>query len=110
LPMPISPIVKRGRRIREGRGFSLGELKEAGIAPNEARRLGLPVDPRRRSTHPENVEMLREWLKKAEEEGIRVPRPRQETKPPRGRVYRGLTSAGKKIRGLRKSRGLRGLP
>ncbi len=106
----ISPIVKRGRKTRAGRGFSLGELKEAGVTPDEARRLGIPVDPRRRSTHPENVEMLREWIAKAREEGIRVPKPKQETKPPRGRVYRGLTSAGKKMRGLRKSRGLRGLP
>jgi len=106
----ISPIVKRGRKTRAGRGFSLGELKEAGVTPDEARRLGVPVDPRRRSTHPENVEMLKEWITRAREEGIRVSKPKQETKPPRGRVYRGLTSAGKKMRGLRKNRGLRGLP
>ncbi|KYH38048.1 MAG: 50S ribosomal protein L13 [Candidatus Bathyarchaeota archaeon B23] len=106
----LSPMVKRGRKTRVGRGFSLGELKEAGITPDEARRLGVPVDSRRRSTHPENVEMLREWIARAREEGIRAPKPRQEAKPPRGRVYRGLTSAGKKVRGLRKSRGFRGLP
>lgn len=46
-------------RVRQGRGFSVGELKEAGLSVREARRLGLYVDERRRSTHRENVEALR---------------------------------------------------
>lgn len=48
-------------RLRQGRGFSLGELKEAGLSVKEARRLGLYVDERRRSTHRENVEALRRF-------------------------------------------------
>jgi len=47
---------------RQGRGFSPGELKEAGLGVKEARKLGLYVDERRRSTHPENVEALRRFL------------------------------------------------
>jgi len=63
----ITPIVRRklkdGRIIvREGRGFSLNELKEAGITVEAARRLGIPVDKRRRSCREENVKALREFL------------------------------------------------
>lgn len=61
--------VSRGQaipRLRKGRGFSLGELKEAGLSVKEARKLGLYVDERRRSVHEENVEALRRLL-----EGIR---------------------------------------
>ena len=57
--------VSRGQAVprpRQGRGFSLGELKEAGLSVKEARKLGLYVDERRRSTHPENVEALRRFL------------------------------------------------
>jgi len=59
--------VSRGRaipKLREGRGFSVGELKEVGLSVKEARKLGLYVDARRRSTHPENVRALRELLEK----------------------------------------------
>jgi len=63
----IAPIVRRklkdGRIIvREGRGFSLNELREAGITIDAARRLGIPVDKRRRSCRDENVRALREFL------------------------------------------------
>jgi large subunit ribosomal protein L13e len=52
----------RKRKSRIGRGFSLGELREAGITIQEAKRLGLYIDKRRKSIHKENVEMLREYL------------------------------------------------
>ncbi|MHA1216380.1 MAG: ribosomal protein L13e [Candidatus Thorarchaeota archaeon] len=47
------------RRWREGRGFSLGELKAAGLTVSQARRMGLRVDLRRKTTHPENVEIVK---------------------------------------------------
>ncbi|MEM4699500.1 MAG: ribosomal protein L13e [Candidatus Nezhaarchaeales archaeon] len=49
-------------RTRRGRGFSLSELKEVNLSAKEARRLGLYVDERRRSKHPENVEALKRLL------------------------------------------------
>jgi len=96
----ISPVVKRGSKVKAGKGFSLGEVKEAGLNAGEARRLGVPVDQRRSTSHPENVESLKEWVEKAREEGLRVPKPKHSSKGPRGRAYRGLTSSGKKMRAL----------
>ncbi len=52
-------------KVREGRGFSVGELKEAGLSVAKARKLGLYVDLRRRSVHPENVEALKNFIKES---------------------------------------------
>ena len=51
---------------RYGEGFSKGELSEVGLNIKKAVKLGIPVDPRRRSVHSENVETLRAFL---QEEG-----------------------------------------
>ncbi len=73
---PPVAIVKKPRLVklgpvdpgmRRGRGFSLGELKEAGFTVEEARRLGIYVDRRRRSVHPWNVEALKDFRKKLKE-------------------------------------------
>jgi large subunit ribosomal protein L13e len=53
------PTVKSGFHIRKGRGYSLEELKEAGIDPRVARKNGVPVDVWRQTNHPENVERLK---------------------------------------------------
>ena len=64
-----TPIVRRklkdGRMIeREGRGFSINELREAGITLDLAKKLGIWIDKRRRSCRKENVEALKEYLQK----------------------------------------------
>jgi len=56
----IRPVVrcqtnKYNRRIRIGRGFSLDELKAAKINRNEARTIGISVDPRRRNKSEESI-------------------------------------------------------
>lgn len=98
----IAPIVKRGSKTSTGRGFSIDELKEAGIPAGEAIHLSIPFDPRRSTSYPENVEALKKWSKQAKEYGYRVSKPKQESKGAKGRAYRGLTSSGKKMRALNK--------
>ena len=58
------PIVKRQIRgvkfIRNGRGFSKSELKEAGIIDiSVAKNKGIPIDIPRKTTIAENVDQLK---------------------------------------------------
>lgn len=99
----FSPIVRRGSKIRSGKGFSKKEIKSANLSITDARHLGVPVDLNRRTSYNENIEKLNTWVEHARSEGIRIPNPRQFSKGQRGRAHRGLTSSGKKIRGLRKT-------
>ncbi|MEM3725872.1 MAG: ribosomal protein L13e [Candidatus Bathyarchaeia archaeon] len=61
-------VLKTGEKQRFGRGFSREELKKVGLTQKEARRLGIPVDVRRKTVHDENVKAVKallENLKKA---------------------------------------------
>ena len=58
----VHPIVHRRYRVRRGKGFSREELKALNLSLKMALRLGIPVDPRRRSRHDENVEALKRLL------------------------------------------------
>lgn len=51
-------IISRGKK-RKGKGFSLEELKLAGISVKEAKKLKIYIDKRRKSVHEENVEFLK---------------------------------------------------
>ncbi|MFW9978394.1 MAG: ribosomal protein L13e [Candidatus Thorarchaeota archaeon] len=63
------PFVKspNDAKPRRGRGFTSGELKESGLTIKEARDMGLLVDVRRKTLHPENVEILKTYIKEMEE-------------------------------------------
>ncbi|MHA1505895.1 MAG: ribosomal protein L13e [Candidatus Asgardarchaeia archaeon] len=64
----MCPIVRSPGtgKLREGRGYSLKELKEAGITLNMAKKMNLRIDPRRRSLREENVNELLRIIKAAE--------------------------------------------
>ncbi len=96
----ISPVVDSRGRVREGKGFSGEELKAVELTPRRARSLGIPYDCRRKTSHEENVEALKEYVGSAETAGLRFRKPRQASKPHVGRAFRGRTSAGKKMRNL----------
>ena len=59
---PPSPLVSRflhGRnKLRKGRGFSVDELKQAGLQESQARSMGIRIDPRRSTVHAQNVSSL----------------------------------------------------
>lgn len=63
----IRPVVRTSKRkIREGRGFSSLEIKEAGVSIEYIRKMKIPFDKRRKSCRKENVNMLKEFLEKKE--------------------------------------------
>lgn len=51
-------------RSREGRGYSLAELREVGLDGFVAVKRGIPVDKFRKTKHEENVKKLSSILKK----------------------------------------------
>jgi len=64
-PAVHCPTVRYNMKIREGYGFTLAELKEAGLHKREARGLGVVVDYRRRNLSEEakkvNVDRIKEY-------------------------------------------------
>lgn len=67
-PAVRAQTVRYNRKIREGRGFTLAELKEAGVGKKEARGVGIVVDHRRRNLSEEgkalNVARLKAYKAK----------------------------------------------
>ncbi len=60
-------IIHRGKK-RKGKGFSLLELKAAGINKTYAKKLRIPVDERRKTSLENNISMLKEFIKKSGED------------------------------------------
>ncbi len=60
--------VRYNQRLREGRGFSIAELKKAGISPAYAQTIGISVDLRRKNRSEEsvvrNVARLQDYMAK----------------------------------------------
>ncbi|MDR0372285.1 MAG: ribosomal protein L13e [Nitrososphaerota archaeon] len=57
-------ILKPNGKQKQGKGFSLNELKAAGISKQQAQKAGLPVDVRRKSQHDQNIEAIKAHIKK----------------------------------------------
>ncbi|KAJ3937736.1 MAG: 60S ribosomal protein L13 [Lentinula lateritia] len=81
-PAVRGQTIRYNRKLREGRGFTLAELKDAGIGRKEARGVGIVVDHRRRSLSEEgkklNVERLVAYKQKL------IVFPRKAGKPKKG--------------------------
>jgi len=56
-PVVRCPTIRYNSRVREGRGFTLEELKKVSINRKEARQLGISVDHRRRNKSLENLHL-----------------------------------------------------
>ncbi|XP_028665631.1 60S ribosomal protein L13 [Erpetoichthys calabaricus] len=67
-PIVRCPTIRYHTKVRAGRGFSLEELKAAGINKRVAATIGISVDPRRRNKSTEslqaNVQRLKEYRSK----------------------------------------------
>ncbi|MBD3406656.1 MAG: hypothetical protein GF411_11125 [Candidatus Lokiarchaeota archaeon] len=57
----------KDKRPRRGRGFSHEEISKADLTVDEARRMGLIVDLRRKTAYDENIEILKQYVKDIEE-------------------------------------------
>ncbi|CAF9932489.1 60S ribosomal protein L13 [Imshaugia aleurites] len=73
-PVVRCPTIKYNRRVRAGRGFSLAELKEAGIPRKLASTIGISVDPRRANLSVESLTTNVARLKAYRERLILFPR------------------------------------
>jgi large subunit ribosomal protein L13e len=64
-PVVHGATLKYNSKVRIGRGFSLAEIKDAGLGKLEAKSLGISVDPRRRNRSVQgkqaNVQRLKEY-------------------------------------------------
>ncbi|CAH0592422.1 unnamed protein product [Chrysodeixis includens] len=64
-PVVRCPTVRYHTKVRAGRGFTLREIRAAGLNPAFARTIGIAVDPRRRNKSVEslqtNVQRLKEY-------------------------------------------------
>jgi len=60
--------VKKQIDIRPGKGFSLSEIQKSGLTVLQARKLGLYVDPRRKTLHEFNVKALEVFIKERQKQ------------------------------------------
>jgi len=81
-PVVHPSSVKYNYKLREGRGFSLQELKEAGINRKVARSIGISVDHRRKNRSAESLQLNSQRLK--EYKGKLIVFPRKRGKPKAG--------------------------
>ena len=73
-PAVRCPTQRYNMRLRVGRGFTLEEIKEAGINRKEARNIGSAVDHRRRNHSQESLELNVQRLKAYKAKLIVFPR------------------------------------
>jgi hypothetical protein len=67
-PRPVAP--SGANRLLPVVGFSLSELDDAGINPQVAERLGLPVDGARIGAYSANVSALRDFVRSARQPNL----------------------------------------
>ncbi|CAO3667106.1 unnamed protein product [Umbelopsis ramanniana] len=73
-PAVRCPTIKYNTKLRAGRGFTLEELKEAGVNRKQARTIGISVDHRRRNKSQESLELNVQRLKAYQAKLIVFPR------------------------------------
>jgi len=73
-PVVRCPTIKYNMRVRAGRGFTLEELKTAGINAKEAGNIGIAVDHRRRNKNVETLQANVARLKAYKQRLVLFPR------------------------------------
>ncbi|KAL3906875.1 MAG: hypothetical protein SGPRY_010383 [Prymnesium sp.] len=79
-PVVHPPTIKYNYKLREGRGFTFAELKEAGVNRKQARTIGISVDHRRRNRSAESLQINVARLKEYKSKLVVFPRNRAKPK------------------------------
>jgi len=79
-PVVHPPTIKYNYKLRQGRGFTFAELKEAGVNRKEAKSIGISVDHRRRNRSAESLQINVQRLKEYKTKLIVFPRNRAKPK------------------------------
>ncbi|WXG42646.1 MAG: 50S ribosomal protein L13e [Promethearchaeati archaeon SRVP18_Atabeyarchaeia-1] len=89
-PMVKPPLGKpREGVLRPGRGFSYGEIDEAGASVDDMKSAHLRVDHLRKSVHEENVKTLQEALgTKGRARSTQKAKPKEKAKAPNAKKQR----------------------
>jgi len=72
-PVVHCPTYKYNLKVRSGRGFTLEELKAAGLSKNYAQTIGISVDHRRRNKSVESLQLNAQRLKEYKSKLILFP-------------------------------------
>jgi len=56
----MKPEIKSRTKKRKGKGYSIKELVDANIDTKDLPKLGIRIDPRRKTIYPKNIESLKE--------------------------------------------------
>jgi len=65
----IAVITKHNGKKSNSRGFSIDELKGACLTKQDAKKIGIPMDLKRKSSHDENIQTLKAHAQQAEAKG-----------------------------------------
>lgn len=57
-PLVRCPTIRYNKKVRLGRGFTIEELKAAGVGKREARTIGISVDYRRTNRSLESLQVI----------------------------------------------------
>ena len=79
----IVKTVSNGRVFsRDARGYSRNELIQSGVTDiHVARKINIPIDPFRKSSHEENIEQLKAFLKTESPKNTAKVKPKRVKKP-----------------------------
>jgi len=79
----IVKTVSNGRVFsRDARGYSKNELIQTGVTDMRvARKINIPIDPFRKSSHEENIEKLKAFLKTETPKNTAKVKPKRVKKP-----------------------------
>lgn len=96
-PYVHCPTQKYNTKLRLGRGFTLAELKAAGIAPKFAKTVGICVDTRRENKSDESLALNAQRLK--DYKAKLVVFPRKASQPKKGDATKEEMAACKQVTG-----------